>query len=405
MRNLADGGLAPCCRWDARGKSLGRLEGLRADGFLNQPTLKKARRDMLAGKRLAQCERCQAHESFGWYSMRNWANDRFSGFFDAVAQTRKDGGLRDPRLRYLHLTFSNLCNYSCRTCNPELSSGWYPDLAAMAGERLGKVPRPRLIEPGARGARFLEVLKPHLDEAHTIQFGGAGEPLLAREHYDVLDYLASRRRFDVALFYTTNFSTLRLGSRDALRYWTKFREVRVVASLDAMGARAQYLRKGQKWDGIVDNRKRLMRECPRVDFAVASTLSVFNALHLPNFHRDWVEKGYLAADGMRIKALRWPRYYRAHVLGPELLERAIDAYRAYVDRLEPLGEAAAAPFRSALAFLNSRDDCRGELEALRSMTARLDRLRGEQLLEAFPELSPLFSGRDDAAATPPKRRR
>jgi organic radical activating enzyme len=50
-----------------------------------------------------------------------------------------------------------------------------------------------------------EQLAPHLDYVEQIYFAG-GEPLMMAEHYNILDELERRGRFDVRLIYNTNFT-------------------------------------------------------------------------------------------------------------------------------------------------------------------------------------------------------
>ena len=67
--------------------------------------------------------------------------------------------------------------------------------------------------------------------------------------------------------------------------WKKFDNVAVGASLDAMGPRAEYIRKGTKWDTVEKNRRQMMEICPDVDFYISPTLSIMNVWHIPDFHK------------------------------------------------------------------------------------------------------------------------
>ena len=56
---------------------------------------------------------------------------------------------------------------------------------------------------------------------------------------------------------------------------------------------AELMRKGCDWDKIVNNRQRMLQVCPDVDFYISPTVSLMNVLHVPDFHKDWVEQGLL----------------------------------------------------------------------------------------------------------------
>jgi hypothetical protein len=88
-------------------------------------------------------------------------------------------------------------------------------------------------------------MQEHIPYLEQIYFAG-GEPLIMEEHYNVLKELVRLKRFDVRLQYNTNFSRLNLKDENVLDYWKLFNNVSIGASLDAMGPRAEYIRKGTK---------------------------------------------------------------------------------------------------------------------------------------------------------------
>jgi hypothetical protein len=56
-----------------------------------------------------------------------------------------------------------------------------------------------------------------------------------------------------------------------------------------------------------------MEICPKVDFYISPTLSIYNALHLPDFHRDWVEKGLIKPQDLNVNILQDPDYLRLDI--------------------------------------------------------------------------------------------
>jgi hypothetical protein len=157
-----------------------------------------------------------------------------------------------------------------------------------------------------------EQLEPHLDYVEQIYFAG-GEPLLMEEHYNILDELVRRGRFDVRLIYNTNFTHTDLKGKSVFEYWKQFNSVAVGASLDAMGPRAEYIRKGTDWAVVEQNRRDMMRICPKVDFYISPTLSIINAWSITDFHRDWVEKGLLKPQDLNVNILQDPAYLRIDI--------------------------------------------------------------------------------------------
>ena len=232
-------------------------------------------------------------------------------------------------------------------------------------------------------------LRPLLEDGvEDIRFAG-GEPLIMEEHYRVLDFLIAHGRTDVCLRYNTNFSTLRFQGWDVIDQWSRFRNVDVLASLDGFGRRGEYMRKGLSWERVVANRQEMLRRCPDVEFAIAATISIFNALHLPDFHREWVEKGYADLNKLALTMLLDPAQYRMQVLPAALKQRVLEAYYRHQESFLDADGSAARAFAAAARFMQAQD-CSELLPGFVAMTRCLDQLRGEDCREVFPELAALF---------------
>lgn len=337
---------------------------------------------MKAGKDVPACSNCIEVEDYGLYSMRQWANEEFAHRFPRVAATDEDGSLGAEKMSYIDVRYSNVCNFRCRTCSPYSSTRWHSE-----GKAMGMIAdqAPRVITPGDLDAQ-LEALLPDLD---MVTFAG-GEPLIMEEHYRVLDRLIERKLFHVKLHYITNFSVTSYKGRDILELWNRFERVRVHASLDGMGERGEYLRKGQVWARVEDSAKRLSAACPRVEFNVASVLNAMNALHLPDFHRDWVEKGLIGRDRLYVNVLFNPAEYSVRVLPPRLKARVAERYAAHADFLRSRGhERNALDYQGASAFMLAKDET-SLLPAFRRRTLQLDELRSESFGATFPEFAELL---------------
>jgi hypothetical protein len=88
-------------------------------------------------------------------------------------------------------------------------------------------------------------LEPHLDYVEQIYFAG-GEPLLMEEHYQHLEELVKRKRFDVRLIYNTNFTHTDLKGRSVFEYWKQFDQCSSGCQFRWHGAPAEYIRKGTR---------------------------------------------------------------------------------------------------------------------------------------------------------------
>jgi len=231
-----------------------------------------------------------------------------------------------------------------------------------------------------------EQLVPHLDYVEQIYFAG-GEPLMMKEHYNILDELERRGRFDVRLIYNTNFTHTKLKDRTVFDYWKRFKSVAVGASLDAMGPRAEYIRKGTDWDAVERNRMQMLETCPNVDFYISPTLSIMNALHLPEFHRAWVKQGFIRAQDLNVNILQDPAHLRIDIAPIKYKQRVRVAYDEHLEWLRPLDplNRATVGFESAITFMMATDNTQ-LIDSFWRKTYDLDSIRKESLLDAIPEL-------------------
>ena len=373
----------PCCAWS--GPPLGNVRSSSIAELWNSPGMKAVRLDMMSGRPVSGCSACYENEESGFLSTRQRSNIELGCHRGRERLTAADGALSRLPVPLLDIRFSNVCNLRCRTCEPTQSSAWAADAEALGLPVKGGPSH----KPFADWDSLWRELQPLLEDGlEEIRFVG-GEPLLMEEHYRILDFLIARKRTDVRLNYTTNFSTLRYQGRDVIDLWARFRNVHVAASLDGSGRRGEYLRKGLRWDTVEANREEMLRRCPDVKFSISVTVSIFNALHLPDFHREWSKKGYIEHDEFALNMLVAPAIYQAQALPPVLKRRVLEAYRRHRESFLDAAEPAARDFAAAASFMAAQD--RSELlPEFVAMTRRLDALRGEDCREVFPELAALF---------------
>jgi organic radical activating enzyme len=340
---------------------------------------------MLTDTPVSACNRCYEQEASGFMSGRKSANKHHGHHIDRIHNTKPDGTLDQFELTYWDIRFSNLCNLSCRSCGHIFSSNWYKDQATLAGPEWKKNNKV-LNYAGRFETDAWEQLLEHIDYVEQIYFAG-GEPLLMEEHYRILDELVRRGRFDVRLIYNTNFTHTDFKGKSVFEYWKKFDSVAVGASLDASGARAEYIRKGTDWNTVEQNRRDMLAICPDVDFYISPTLSIMNAWHLPDFHKSWVEQGLIRAQDLNVNILQDPAYYRIDIAPAEYKDQLENKYREHVAWLsaqDPLCRATQG-FESAITFMNATDNTH-LLDTFWRKTIELDEIRKENILDTIPEL-------------------
>jgi radical SAM protein with 4Fe4S-binding SPASM domain len=382
------GAAYPCCMADME-FSVGDMRKNTIQEIWNQEPMRKMRIQMLNEQPVSACTRCYEQESIGFVSGRESSNKHHGHLIDRVSETLPDGTLERFELTYWDIRFSNLCNLSCRSCGHIFSSSWYKDQAKLAGPEWKKTHKV-LNYAGRFETDAWDQLVDHMDHVEQIYFAG-GEPLLMEEHYNILDELVRRKKFDVRLVYNTNFTHTNLKDRSVFEYWKLFDSVSIGASLDGSGQHGEYIRKGTEWSKIEQNRIDMMAICPDVDFYISPTLSIMNAWHLPDFHRDWVERGFIKPQDLNVNILQDPPHYRIDIATMKYKQRLRIKYQEHLEWLkdqDPLGRASEG-FKSAINFMMATDNTH-LIESFWRKTNELDGIRSERLLDVIPELEVLI---------------
>jgi organic radical activating enzyme len=375
----------PCCHAESPAGQLGNSRVHTLAEIWNSPKQRQLRTDMLNETANSACVRCYEQEKAGFFSGRQSANKHHGHHINRISKTESDGHLEQFEMTYWDIRFSNLCNLKCRSCGHIFSSQWYQDQIKLAGGDWVKKHKP-LVYAGKTETDMWEQLVPHLDYVEQIYFAG-GEPLLMEEHYRILDELVRRKRFDVRLIYNTNFTHTDLKGNSVFEYWKQFESVSVGASLDASGARGEYIRKGTDWAVVEQNRRDMMAICPEVDFYISPTLSIMNALHLPDFHRDWVEQGLLKPQDLNVNILQDPTHYRIDIATAEYKQQIRQKFEQHIEWLRPQDQLSRATvgFESAINFMMQTDNTH-LIDTFWRKTHELDAIRKENILDIIPEL-------------------
>jgi sulfatase maturation enzyme AslB (radical SAM superfamily) len=228
------------------------------------------------------------------------------------------------------------------------------------------------------------------DHVEQFYFAG-GEPLIMEEHYRILKELDKRKMYHVRLIYNTNFTRLKFKDMDVLELWNKFDSVSIGASLDAEGDRAEYMRKGTVWKDVVDNRKRMMEVCPQVDFYISSTVGLINSLHIVDFHRSWVDQGFLKPQDFNFNLLQYPYAQRIDLLPNNFKQKVKEKYEKHIEWLRPLDHLTRATkgFESGLDYMMRRNNDK-DIQQFKDAMKRMDTIRDEDLVKVFPEFAELY---------------
>ena len=380
-----DGRAYPCC-FALDKYPVGDLNKSSMEQVFNGKDMNQIRQNMLSNKPSKHCVKCYDQEKSGFFSLRLSSNKHFGHNIGMVDNT-KSNGETDFVIKYWDIRFSNLCNLACRSCGTWFSSNWYEDHKKLTGAPPNHA---KIMKVGRSSNDIWEQMLQQFEHVEQFYFAG-GEPIIMEEHYRILKELDRRKMYHVRLIYNTNFTRTKYKDIDVLELWKKFDSVSIGASLDAEGERGEFMRKGTNWDKVVENRRRMLEVCPKVDFYISSTVGLINALHIPDFHRNWVEQGLLQPQDFNFNLLQFPFWQRIDLLPDDYKQKVKEKYQKHLEWLRPKDKLTRATkgFESGIDYMMRRDNFK-HINQFKAGMMKLDKIRNENILETFPELKDLY---------------
>jgi hypothetical protein len=127
-----------------------------------------------------------------------------------------------------------------------------------------------------------------------------------------------------------------------------------------------------------------------VYFELTPTVSAYNVLNLPDFHREWIEEGLMEPENIRINILLDPTYMRLQILPPWIKDRVRKRYDDHITYLNQFENTnwIIKDYESILKFMET--DRTDEIKMWFFKTNRVDKIRNENVFDVFPEIKDIM---------------
>lgn len=356
--------------------------------------MRRIRRELLTGKLdlvKTYCRKCLELERAGLKSARQQKVEKMLGCANpgqnsvlraaARASRRRDGRLplRERALELKLRVFGNTCNLRCYMCAPVNSSSRINELEKIRGGywlRKMTVPdRHGFFDTDREYDRFIADTLKLLPAVKKIRITG-GEPFLLKKHHEFLDaVIRSGHAPHIMLTYDSNMMAFKHGSGQVGAYLRQFKQVTIFVSIDDLGARNDYIRRGSHFETVMSNIE-TARAMPNIKVAVncaTGILNVGDAVMIAEFFDSLnLETGF----GMCL--VTKPTFLQARHLPDPLKAQYAQRIRSsrYADRMENILHMLALP----------RDPA--EYATFVEYIHDLDAKRGTNYLDLWPELAP-----------------
>ena len=211
-----------------------------------------------------------------------------------------------------------------------------------------------------------------------------------------LQLLVDMGKTKVKIRYNTNLSHYKLKNYNAFELLKNFDNVFIIGSIDAIGAKGEYIRKGFNWLEALDWIKTAKQYLPNIDYGISAVYSIFNVEAAIDLHQYLCEKELFKKHngenfGFYLNTLHGPSYMRTTVLPKEIKARVTEKINNHIKWLEETQirnfdfDVYIDHWKNASILMNSKDES-NMIPAFYKKTRQLDNIRNEKFEDAFPEL-------------------
>jgi sulfatase maturation enzyme AslB (radical SAM superfamily) len=365
---------------------------------------KQQRKLMLEGARPSECDYCWRVED----SDPNAISDRIHKSTDkwardSIAQIIEDPWDKDTNPTYLEVSFSNVCNFKCSYCSPNISSQWMEEI-----ERYGPYPTSSKYNNLEWFESQGQIPIPHKDynpyvEAFWKWFPDiynslihfritGGEPLLSKDTFKILDYINDNPSTELNFSVNSN-----LCPPDAVfdnfisRVKTiKVKQFKIFTSCEAHGAQAEYIRFGLDYNKWLANVIRVLNEVDNSQVSITSTYNFLSIFNYDKFLKDikQLKQQYPGRVSLDIPYLRHPEHqtiFIAPTIVEQYMSKQLDTIR---DGFEPV---EIGKFERVYNLIkdSKQDDPKNQRDFILFVNEH-DRRRGTDFLAIFPEMEKYF---------------
>lgn len=300
------------------------------------------------------------------------------------------------KIGFIHITFGNFCNFSCRYCGTHSSTEWNKDVTAI--KELYKEPTFKEKKFSGLTEIFMterenyehekDVLKDlEKQDLKELQYIGVfgGEPFLSRHWQQFVELLDMKTDLSkVVMQINSNFSTF--PKPHIIELFKKFRYIDLRISNEAVGPLAEYIRHGmnfQKFEANIKKWQEVNKEYKNIVLTPHMTNSVYNINKIVEFD-EW-------AHDMNILNGPIKATFVGYVYNPSYLDirrvlnnKQLDKCNEILDTVKTL--TIKQDLKRFISNRSFQDEQPKMLQEFKDYTKTVDSVRNQKLQDVNPEL-------------------
>ena len=365
--------ISPCCAYTNDIKLNSKEQ------YWDSDQLKNIQKNMLDNIRDDGCGICWKKEDRGYSSLRQHSNQIYSKHMDVNSDKIAD------QPYYIDLRLGNLCNLKCRMCISEWSSQIAGEILDNPNEDWIDTPTQKVIELDDNTWNTLHKWIPYVKRV----FMTGGEPTIIKRNLDYIKEIKDiGRSKEVELIFTTNATNI---NQQFIEIGKHFKSVSFNVSIDAVGELARYIRYPSDWDTIEKNLRNIEH-----GISLNTTIQWLNMTRLNEIF-DYIENCGIKFGGIWFQLVTDPEYLDPIYAPKFMKEKCIGDIDNFLNRpfLQDekynnilYGELKQSLIQTKGFLMENLDRTEHVNEFLKRMEI-LDRLRGQKLFDALPELRQL----------------
>lgn len=312
----------------------------------NSKFKKEQRLKMLNGQRPSECDYCWKIEDLNkdYFSDRHYKTSDYWAW-DRLHEVRKTDPASDINPSYLEVSFSNVCNFKCTYCSPEVSSKWMEEIERFGPyptstsnhdlnwlKQVGKFPY-KNSDDNPYVEAFWKYLPDIYGNLRVLRVTG-GEPLLSKDVWKLFEYIQYNPNRNLELAINTN---LCVDSKLIDKFIETINDLKeyvgridVYTSLESVGEQAEYSRYGLNYTQWSNNINKVLSETD-VTVNIMTTINALSVTTTVEFLNDVMalREQYNETPAhnripISINYLRWPTHLSVNVLPIELRKQYRD---------------------------------------------------------------------------------
>ena len=406
-----DGSLGICCQEDHKLYSDGQqynIASMPIKDWFNSEPVRNFRQQILGNTSVSACRRCWDEESLGANSRRIRSNQKsaifMQAFLDSFEQSpgRKHfdmSGVTDTHPVDIHIDLGNYCNLACKMCGPQASSVIASQQVQWGVESSRQYVGTDWTKNKTVWDSFLTQLL-EIPGLNNIHFMG-GETLLTNRFEELVDFMIAKHRFDVCFSFVTNGTIFK---PDLMQKLSKFRQVGIEVSIEAMDEHNSYQRQGTDTAQVLENieQYRLFCNGSSITCTVRPAVSLLTIGYLPDLFQYCLDKQLM------IKSLivTDPEFLDPTILPKATKDQYLEKYQSLLQQLSKVKVVndynASDPHNHAVIVKEHVQMC---MNVLRTATPdyapqlykelvahcqRWDQIYGYDARKLYPELSMIW---------------